>query len=249
MAEKSQYKSLSEWCKASPRYYQLAAERGILKDIADHFGWKFSEKRKNCTIDELLISASKYDSYTSWRKNNVSLYRLATRFKLTEELCEKMNWKKRLPNGYWTREKCLSQARKFKTVADWSRGCSGSRSSAQDNGWVQECSAHMTYEVRPDGYWTKEKVLVEARKYDTKKEWRASCKGSFRKAQDNKKLYEEAVAHMTPLKKPSNYWNEETCMENAKKYKTKKDWYKGNVYAFQLSQKKGWYKECTEHMK
>lgn len=49
-------------------------------------------------------------------------------------------------------------------------------------------------------------------------------------------------------KKPKGYWTKKTCIENALKYKTKKDWENANGSSYSVSRHHGWYDECTAHM-
>jgi hypothetical protein len=43
--------------------------------------------------------------------------------------------------------------------------------------------------------------------------------------------------------KPTGYWNEEHCYEEAKKYKTRNDFQKGNGSAYAAARSHGWIKD------
>ena len=45
--------------------------------------------------------------------------------------------------GYWTKELCLEQAKKYNTLMTWLQNDSGSYHAAYRNKWVEECTAHM----------------------------------------------------------------------------------------------------------
>lgn len=199
MSNQSQYKTLREWCLSKPNDYLTACKLGVLKDISEHFGWDFKEKKYNCTIEELIPTTVGCESYSEWRKKERTFYRLACRHNLTDELCDKVGWAKRRENGYWTLERCIESAKNYKTVSEWAKKCSGSRSSAQDNGWMDECTEHMVYNNKPDGYWTRERCVEEAKKYTTRKEWRATSKGSWGAAM-TLKCYKECTSHMKLIK-------------------------------------------------
>ena len=47
-----------------------------------------------------------------------------------------MNEKK--PAGYWTYERCLAEARKYKFKMDFRNGSAGAYDAAKDNGWLSE---------------------------------------------------------------------------------------------------------------
>jgi hypothetical protein len=47
------------------------------------------------------------------------------------------------PIGYWTKEKVLKSAKKYKTKENWRKGCNGAASAARKNGWYLEATKHM----------------------------------------------------------------------------------------------------------
>jgi hypothetical protein len=48
------------------------------------------------------------------------------------------------PNGYWTKERCLEEAKKYESKSEWLKKSVSSYGSAHKNGWLVECSSHMT---------------------------------------------------------------------------------------------------------
>ena len=47
------------------------------------------------------------------------------------------------PNGYWTKERVLEDAKKYETRNEWKKKSSASHSKARDEGWYSECVIHM----------------------------------------------------------------------------------------------------------
>jgi hypothetical protein len=43
----------------------------------------------------------------------------------------------------WTKEKCIEDAKKYKTKSEWINNSNGAYCSAKKNGWLEECCAHM----------------------------------------------------------------------------------------------------------
>jgi alpha-N-acetylglucosamine transferase len=99
------------------------------------------------------------------------------------------------PNGYWTKERCIEDALNYKTRKEWTKQNSGAYDSAYSNNWLDECCNHMTQFRKSNGYWTKEKCLEEALKYNTIKEWLLNSKNSYQAAHKNKWL-EECCKHV-----------------------------------------------------
>lgn len=152
------------------------------------------------------------------------------------------------PNGYWTLERCKEEAKKYGTKSEW-KSNSFSYQIALNNKWIDECCAHMEGS-KPKGYWTLEKCLEEAKKYKRKIEWSENSPTSYGVALRNK-WAKECCAHMIVcrVQKPQGYWTLEICKEEAKKYKTKSDWYKNNYPCYSVARRNKWIDECCAHMK
>lgn len=89
----------------------------------------------------------------------------------------------KLPNGYWNDLKhCEDEALKYSSRSRWQRGSPLSYRWASRNDWVEECSRHMQSVKMPDGHWTLERCVEEAKKYKTKVQWRLENYASYVKA-------------------------------------------------------------------
>jgi very-short-patch-repair endonuclease len=150
-------------------------------------------------------------------------------------------------NKYWTKELVISEAQKHQTQSEWRKAGGGSMGAARENGWIQEATAHMISKQKPNGYWTKERVLEEAKKYSYQTEWIKAGGGSFSIAQ-KKKWLAEACAHMKSPKVPMGYWTKERLIDDAKKYKSRVEWKKANGSAYATAGTKGYLEECCVHM-
>lgn len=99
------------------------------------------------------------------------------------------------PNNYWTRERCLASAKKFSSRTKWQQTESGSYHAARKHGWIDECTAHMKPDQRPNGYWTLERCKESALKFKSRKEWYRRETVSYGKAQ-RKGWLDECCTHM-----------------------------------------------------
>jgi hypothetical protein len=190
---------MSEFRKANPSEYIWLSSKGLLEQLSKDMGWKYIAKNKKYDLTEIIEMSKKYNSYSEWRKNEQVIYRLATKHKLTNKICEVNNWSKRLPNNYWTKERCIEEAKKYKTYKEWTENSSGSVSAAFDNNCIKECMNHMILFRKHNNYWTKELCIEEAKKYKTRKDWRHNNKASWTAAQ-RLKIYEECTKHMSIIK-------------------------------------------------
>lgn len=153
--------------------------------------------------------------------------------------------RKKRPNGYWTKERCLKEAKKYNTQFDWNKNSGSSYFAANREGWLRQCCRHMKKQ-KPKGYWTKERCFKEAKKYKTTTKWIRANKSSYDISQRNG-WFEEFTSHM--IKKGGYYgWNIEDCINSAKKYKTRNKWQLNDFKMYQYALKYKWLEKCCEHM-
>ena len=100
----------------------------------------------------------------------------------------------------WSLETCKVDAQKYQTRAVWQRESASAYATALRKGWLDDCCSHMKRGKLPDGYWTKERVISDARNYDTVTAWRKSNGAPYNKARRENWLT-EATAHMSTTNK------------------------------------------------
>jgi hypothetical protein len=139
----------------------------------------------------------KYKSIGEFKKDYPTEYKYLHHKGWVEKICEDVGWKYRVvkPKNYWTKERCIEEALKYKVKEHWVKNSKSSYNAAKKNGWYYECIAHIVPTRKPNGYWTKERCLETAFKYDNKQGWKKnnpSANGSARK----NGWFEECIAHM-----------------------------------------------------
>jgi very-short-patch-repair endonuclease len=153
--------------------------------------------------------------------------------------------------GVWTKDAVLDDARRFSSLTEWSRSGTAALQVAYRNGWVAEATAHMIATQKPKGYWSKDRVLEDAKRFGSKMQWFASSPSAYATAQA-KGWLGDATEHMTrpsPAPRyPKGYWTKERVLDDARKYKTPKDWRASSRLAYRHAAEKGWFGEATAHM-
>lgn len=102
----------------------------------------------------------------------------------------------RKPKGYWTRKRCIAVARKYKSSTEFQKEAASAYETARFNGWLEACTAHMRPRKKPDGYWTKDRCIASAKRYQTRGTWGLSEESGAYSAARRNGWYEECVAHM-----------------------------------------------------
>jgi superfamily II DNA or RNA helicase len=123
----------------------------------------------------------------------------------------------------WTKERCIEDAKKYERSGDWNLKSSRAYSKASRNGWLDECRKHMKVIFVGRHYWTKERCIEDAKKYERSSYWKLKSPSAYGKAL-KKGWFDECRKHMKVIVTPNNYWTKERCIEDAKKYERSGDW-------------------------
>jgi len=192
------------------------------------------------TFEKCMESASHYISSGDWFKNDSGAYTAAIEKKWFEA-CTKHMLNVRKPNGFWTKEKCIESALKYKTKNEWRIHNNKALNAALLNNWYDECTKHM---VDMHNSWTKEKCIESAKKHNNKTAWFKNDGNAYSAAKNNG-WFEECVTHMEKL---TGFWTFEACKTSALKYNTVKEWLKNESGAYHKARNNNWLEECCSHM-
>ena len=94
------------------------------------------KRKRKWTYEKCQEEAKKYRTRTEFQKGNPGAYIYARKngfLKSFDWFVETMK-----PSGYWTRERCEEEARKYKTKGDFLKGCSAAHSASVRNGWLDD---------------------------------------------------------------------------------------------------------------
>lgn len=252
--KKPKYNSFAEWKKSYPEAYKDAHTQGMLEMISNLCGWKYI-KRSNkpegyWTFDLCNTEALKYKNRSEFSKKSAGAYQVAYKNNWLDEICSHMEVKKK-SNNYWTFELCNKEAIKYTREREFSKKSSGAYQAAKKNGWLFEICVHMETQkdIKPHGYWIKERCKEEALKYNSKKEWSSKSVSSYNSAVKGKWI-KECCEHMNYIdRKPVQFWTKDKCKEEALKFNTSRQWSKISGGSYCFAKKHQWLDECTKHMK
>jgi hypothetical protein len=201
---------------------------------------------KYWTKDLVLAEARKHDSQSSWRKHGKGSM-AAARANGWMALATAHMSSLQKPKGYWTKQRVMQEAEKYSYLTEWINSEQSSYSTAKRNGWLKEACAHMVSPKKAMGFWTRENLIDDAKKYLTKSQWKKNNASAYATAV-SKGLLDVCSAHMTSVRKPDGYWNKQNCHQSSKKYMTIADWSKSEGGAYYAAKKNGWINDVTSHM-
>lgn len=154
---------------------------------------------------------------------------------------------KRKPNGYWTLERCIEDAKQYRTNNEWRSAKGGSYPAALRKGWVDQCQAHLSLAYRPRGYWTLERCMEDALNYGTRSGWKEAGGGSYDFAR-SKGWLNQCCAHMKKVRKPKGHWTLEQCKKDAEQFAGRREWQLANTSGYDMALRNGWVDNCCAHM-
>jgi len=214
------YKTLIEFKNDYPSEYRFLYKKNLLSKLCEDMGWSYNHKKPNgyWTKKRCMEEALKFNLKTEWKRYSCSSHIAAIKNGWYDECTAHMRTSKffnniqqklknvefsklkkikkdKKPNGYWTKERCLEEARKHSFKNLWKKNSNSSYRAAKKNGWYEECIAHMVEVKKPNGYWTKKRCMEEALKYKTRNEWRENSSSSHYSAKENGWL-DECTTHM-----------------------------------------------------
>lgn len=191
--ESRKYSSREKWSSGGGASYRGAERNEWLDELMP------SQTRSlgSWTIEELQVEASKFDTRTLFQDGGLSAYSAARKLGVMEEICMHMSG---TPKGYWRNlENLKADSAKYNNKTVWIKANPAAYEAAKDMEVVDECCEHMTVYRLPQNTWTKERILLEARKFNKRNDWRGSPGGSYGAACEMGILL-EACAHMERLR-------------------------------------------------
>lgn len=121
--------------------YNSARKNNWLNDVCYHMNTKKVNKKGYWTKEKCADEVLKYKSKIELYKNSPGAYMYLLRNGLLNDVCINMRTKK--TNGYWTKDRCFSEAVKFNTRSEFYKKSSGAYRSALCNDWLEEICFHM----------------------------------------------------------------------------------------------------------
>ena len=85
------------------------------------------------------------------------------------------------PNGYWNRETCYEEAKKYSSKKEFKQHVNGAYQFAYREGWLDD----YTWFKPLTGYWTYEACKAEAAKYEKRGQFKKGCIGAYTKSRIN----------------------------------------------------------------
>ena len=145
-----------------------------------------------------------------------------------------------LGSGKWNEKTCYQEAKKYKSRTEFQKGCSWAYQVARQNDWLDNYT-WFTEKYKPHRYWNKQTCYQEAKKYKSRNEFQKGCSSAYQVARQNDWLDNYTWFTEKQKQKHNGYWETyENNYNEAQKYNSRNEFYKGCNSAYNVARKNGW---------
>lgn len=160
------YSKAMEW-------YRKAAEQGFslkqMNTIDKPYGY--------WTLERCMESATQFRTRSRWRQEEPGAYSAAKRNEWLDHCLPVCEYSK--PKGYWTLERCLESASEFESKSEWRKCCQTAYQVARKNAWLSICWPENNNGRKPAGYWTLDRCIESAKKFNNRTKWEDGESGAY----------------------------------------------------------------------
>lgn len=241
--EAEKYKTPTEFFTKSAGAYDAALRYKMMNK--ETFPWFYSNRMPPRWWNDKGHVFEESRKYTTWEEffwKSPAAHFSARKHKWAEE----MTWliRKQAPQKYWQDENnVINESKKYKTKTEFFKGCHAAYDYAQKHN-LWEKMPWIKTTIKESGYWTKERVLEEGKKYSTKKDFLKNAPTAYSKA--NKYHWMDEMTWFQSDVKPQGYWQvKQNVMEESHKYNSRVDFRWGAPGAYRSSINNGWIEEMT----
>ena len=141
----------------------------------------------------------------------------------------------------YTYEVCYELAKNCHSKKEFEKYNASAYHIAYKNKWLDDYIWFISYS-KPRGYWNYEHCYEEAKKYSTLTEFKKNNNAAYQQARKNNWIEKYTWIKQKIVKR--GFWQiHDNCLEEAKKYKTRKQFQIGNSSAYTSAIKHGWLDE------
>ena len=245
------YSRVMEWANAPQSGYPAASAMGILDECTAHME-RMIKTPGTYVKQDIVEAAAKFTQISEWVKKEGKTYAAAQRMQLLDDPEVVGHFvKNKVVNKKWTKDRVLKEAARFQSVSEWKRVSPGSYKAAKSDGYYDEIKSRMsllTLAPTSNHKWTLESIRQDARKYETKTEWRNRSGGAYQAAK-RLGVIEEVCSHMTVLNPKGRWARKEAILCEARKYTSRSQWQSESSGSYEAAKKKGIFEEAAQHMR
>lgn len=146
----------------------------------------------------------------------------------------------------WDIKTCSEAANQCVTLREFRKNFASAYNAARSHGWLEVVAVNLVKSCRENGYWDKERVFQAAKDAGTIAKFR-KISGAYAAA-IRKGWIDEVRGTLEIKKRHNGFYTLDVCKKIAAKYKTRVEFCRSDIGAYQASLKHGWSDEVCAHM-
>ena len=241
--EAQNFSSRNEFKIKSPAAYEKARKGSFLDSICQHmkpcgnyfnkFVYIFEFSDNHVYVGLTYDTKVRYNTHTNYHKTTSPVYKHIEKTNANFEF--KILNETPIPNEE-------AQILEHNTIQEYLK-----------NGWniLNKAKTGLGSSSLGNGHikWTKERCLEYAATCSSKSEFQRKYPAARKAASQIDGFFEEITRHMEERKKPAGYWdNIENCLNEARKYKSRKEFNEKSQHVYEKSRLNGWLDFICEGM-
>lgn len=247
LEDSKKYTNVMDWVNTPKSGYPAASAAGILEKATAHMERQMKTPG-SWTKAEVVEYSIQFTTITEWNKEDKKSYAAAQRMGLLDDPDVVGHFTKGLViNKKWTKEKVLADAKNYSSRSEWKKNSGAAYRASRNDDYFDEAVADMKTPEKTRK-WTKEKIMLDAKKYKSRSEWNRYSPSAVSAAR-KRGCFDQAVNHMKILIPKGKWSKKSSVLTSAKKYKSKSEWQRHEVGAYESAKNNGWFEEATVHMK
>jgi hypothetical protein len=175
-SEAMKYKTRGDFFKGCRSAYHKSLKEGWI----NNYTWLHSRQQKPAgywdNYEHCYEEAKKYTTRRKFQRASQGAYYRAWQNGWLDDY----TWfeEKKKPNGYWNRETCYEEAKKYKSRSEFGKKAVRAYGLALEKGWIDD----YTWFEDQTFIWSYELCFQEAKKYSKRGQFKAGCPGAYQKA-------------------------------------------------------------------
>lgn len=139
----------------------------------------------------------------------------------------------------WDKETTLQESKKYRTPSEFQQGSPSAYQAALRHKWLNDY-IWLEYDQMPNGYWTKEKVIEESKKYTSRREMEQAAPAAYSAALKNGWSAELPLDYKYVSK---GYYTKEKVKDLSAQCNKKSEFKRKYSRAYVIARKNGWLNE------
>lgn len=178
-SEAKKYATRGAFCNGCFGAYKKSLKEGWINE----YTWLRSRQTRPAgywdNYEHCYEEAKKYKNRRAFLKGCSGAYAKALKNGWLDDYTWFLDMKK--PNGYWNRETCYEEAKKYKSRSEFGNHSARAYEKALKNGWIDD----YTWFKQLTNFWTYDACKAEAAKYKRRGQFRIGSKGAYAKSRIN----------------------------------------------------------------